>query len=129
MKEGEPFDFRSQSFSFTKLKHGVLKNTYNLAVEIHIGDFTFAHCGDAVSFDGFPSSNVDILAIPISGAFTASPKKALDMIMSLQGPLPMIVPMHWLVRNPESFCKKLRNERPDIRCIVPSKGEPLKGYE
>lgn len=129
VRDGESYEFKSHSFSFTKLEHGVLKGTYNLAVEIHLGDFTFAHCGDAVKFDDFPSSTVDVLAIPIGGAFAASPKKALEMIMNLSEPLPTIVPMHWLLKNPESFCRKLRDVRPDVNCVVPLNGEPLKGYE
>lgn len=128
VSDGESYEHKSCSFSFTKLEHGVLKGTYNLAVEIHIGGFTFAHCGDAVSFDGFPTSPVDVLAIPIGGAFAASPRKALDMIQKLPDPLPTIVPMHWLLRSPEGFCKKLHNARPHVNCIVPSTGEPLKGY-
>lgn len=129
VREDESFDFKSHSLMFTKLEHGLLKGTHNLAVEIHIGDFIFAHCGDAVSFDNFPSSNVDVLALPIGGAFAASPKKALEMIMNLPDPLPTIVPMHWLMRSPESFCKKLSELRPGVNCVVPSNGEPLKGYE
>jgi L-ascorbate metabolism protein UlaG (beta-lactamase superfamily) len=126
--DGEVFEFKSNTFTFTKLKHGVFRGIYNLAVEVRIGEFVFAHCGDAVSFEGFPSSIVDVLAIPISGAFAASPKTALKMIMDLPEPLPTIVPMHWLIRNPKSFCKKLKDLRPNVNCIVPSDGEPLKGY-
>ncbi|MHA2158740.1 MAG: MBL fold metallo-hydrolase, partial [Candidatus Thorarchaeota archaeon] len=77
VNDGETFEFRSIKLSFTKLRHGLFKSVNNLAVEIQIGDFAFAHCGDAVSFDGFPTSNVDVLAVPIGGAFAASPKKAL----------------------------------------------------
>ncbi len=125
VREGESFECKSNSFSFTRLKHGIWKGMYNLAVEIHIGDFTFAHCGDAVSFDGFPSSAVDVLAIPIGGAFAASPKKALEMIVNLPEPLPTIIPMHWLMRSPKSFCRNLHNVRPGVNCVVPSKGETL----
>jgi len=129
VRDGEPFEFESHSFSFTRLKHGVFKGIYNLAVEIDTSGFTFAHCGDAVSFDDFPTSSVDMLAIPISGAFTASPKKALEMILNLPKPLPTIVPMHWLMRKPESFCRKLREIHTDANCIVPLDGELLVGYE
>jgi L-ascorbate metabolism protein UlaG (beta-lactamase superfamily) len=129
VSDGEIFEFKSVSFSFARLKHGMFRGVNNLAVEIRLGDFVFAHCGDAVSFEGFPTSNVDVLAIPISGAFAASPKKVLDMLLNLQEPLPMIVPMHWLVRNPESFCKKLKDMRPNANCFVPSDGESLKGYQ
>jgi L-ascorbate metabolism protein UlaG (beta-lactamase superfamily) len=129
VREDESFEFKPYLFSFTRLTHGILKGMYNLAVEIHFDDFTFAHCGDAVSFDDFPTSSVDVLAIPIGGAFAASPKKALEMIMNLPEPLPTIVPMHWLMKNPGSFCKKLQELRPDAKCIIPSDGDPLKGYE
>ncbi|MHA1963268.1 MAG: MBL fold metallo-hydrolase [Candidatus Thorarchaeota archaeon] len=129
VRDKELFEFKSHSLYFTRLKHGIWKGIINLAVEIHIGDFTFAHCGDAVSFEGFPSSGVDVLAIPISGAFAASPKKALEMISNLKEPLPTIVPMHWLIRSPESFCRKLHEVKSDVSCIVPSKEEPLNGYE
>ena len=61
VRDGETFEFSSNSLSFTRLEHGVFKGIYNLAVEIRIGDFIFAHCGDAVSFEGFPSSTVDVL--------------------------------------------------------------------
>lgn len=129
MKEGESFEFGSQSFSFTRLRHGVFKGVYNLAVEIRFGEFTFAHCGDAVSFGGFPSITVDVLAIPISGAFAASPKKALELVLNLPEPVPTIVPMHWLMRSPEAFCKRLRDAKPTVNCVVPTNGQPLKGYE
>ena len=129
VKEGESFEFKSHSFLFSRLRHGVFKSVYNLAVEIRIGDFAFAHCGDAVSFEGFPSTTVDVLAIPIGGAFAASPKKALEMILNLPEPIPTIVPVHWLMRSPEAFCKKLRDAKPDVNCVVPTNGEPLKGYE
>jgi len=129
VSDEDTFDFKSLSFTFTKLKHGVFRGVYNLAVEVRLREFAFAHCGDAVSFEGFPSSSVDILAIPISGTFAAGPKKALNMIKKLSEPLPTIVPMHWLMRSPKSFCKKLRESKPEITCIIPSNGEPLKGYE
>lgn len=129
VREGESFEFKSHKFTFTRLKHGVFRGVYNLAVEIQIGGFTLAHCGDAVSFEGFPPTSVDVLAIPIGGAFAASPKKALDMILNLPEPLPTIVPIHWLMRNPNSFCKKLFEARPDANCVVPTDGEPLRGYE
>lgn len=129
VKEGESFEFKSHSFLFSRLRHGVFKSVYNLAVEIRIGDFAFAHCGDAVSFEGFPSTTVDVLAIPIGGAFAASPTKALELVLNLPEPVPTIIPMHWLMRSPESFCKKLHDAKPDVNCVVPSNGEPLKGYE
>lgn len=128
VNHGDSLEFRGCVFEITNLRHGVFAKELNSAVVLRIGGFSFAHCGDAVSFEGFPTSSVDLLAIPIGGVFAASPKKALDMIMNLQEPLPTIVPMHWLVRSPKSFCKKLKDMKPNANCIVPSDGEPLKGY-
>jgi L-ascorbate metabolism protein UlaG (beta-lactamase superfamily) len=129
VSESEIFDFKSISMTFTKLRHGLFKGVYNLAVEVHIGEFSFAHCGDAVSFEEFPSSPANILAIPISGAFAAGPKKVIEVIRNLPNPLPTVIPMHWLIRNPKSFCKKLRKELPQVNCIVPVTGEKIKGFE
>ncbi|MGY5863432.1 MAG: MBL fold metallo-hydrolase [Candidatus Thorarchaeota archaeon] len=129
VKDGGTFEFKSITLSFTKLRHGIFKGMNNLAVEIQIGDFTFAHCGDAVSFDGFPTSSVNVLAVPIGGAFVASPKKALSLIQSLSEPLPIVVPMHWLIRSPAGFCKKLKATVPNANCVVPVKGECLVGFE
>lgn len=117
------------NFEFKQLPHGFFKGVLNLAIVARIGEFSFAHCGDAVSFDGFPPSPVNVLAIPIGGAFAASPRKALSMIKNLEDPIPTIVPMHWLLRNPREFCKKLMQTVPDANCIVPIKKEPLKGFE
>ncbi|MFX1485188.1 MAG: MBL fold metallo-hydrolase [Promethearchaeota archaeon] len=127
--DGDTFEIKSCKFCFTRLRHGVFGSVFNLAVEVKVGDFIFAHCGDAVSFDGFPSSSVSVLVIPIGGGFSANPKKAMNMILSIPEPTPTIVPMHWLFRNPKNFCKKLRSIRADVNCIVPKNGEPLRGYE
>ena len=49
-------------------------------------------------FQGFSQEKMDILAIPISGLFAASPKRALNELKSFSQPLPIIIPMHWLLR-------------------------------
>jgi len=123
--DGNSFTHGPWNFKFTTLRHGMFKGVHNLAVVISVGDFSFAHCGDAVEFSNFPQQQVDVLAIPISGGFTASPGKALKMISSLDNPKPVIVPMHWLLRKPSGFCKKLHQQIPDAKCIVPTVGEPL----
>jgi len=123
--DGNSFTHGPWNFKFTTLRHGMFKGVHNLAAVISAGDFSFAHCGDAVEFSNFPQQQVDVLAIPISGGFTASPGKALKMISSLDNPKPVIVPMHWLLRKPSGFCKKLHQQIPDAKCIVPTVGEPL----
>jgi len=127
--DGQTLERDPWTFTFSQLRHGIFGGVQNLGVVAAVGDFSFAHCGDAVSFEGFPSSKVDVLAIPISGAFAASPKIALKMVQSLSSPLPTIVPIHWLFRSPEGFCKKLSLVLPNAQCVIPQNGKPLKGYE
>lgn len=129
VREGDSYELGPFAFSFKRLKHGVFTGTHNLGVELRLSEFAFAHCGDAVSFDEFPSPETDMLAIPISGVFAASPSKALKMVLALPEPPPTIIPMHWLMRNPQSFCKDLLSANPEAKCIVPTDGEPLPGYE
>ena len=125
VNDGETFTHEPWRFQFTRLKHGILKGTLNLAVEISVGSLAFAHCGDAVEFHNFPKQPINVLAIPISGGFTASPDKALKMVAGLEEPRPTVIPMHWLMRNPSGFCKKLHDQMPEVKCIVPINGEPL----
>jgi L-ascorbate metabolism protein UlaG (beta-lactamase superfamily) len=127
--DGQTLERSPWNFKFTRLTHGVFGGVLNLAVVATVGEFSFAHCGDAVSFEGFPPSDVDVLAIPISGAFAAGPKIALKMVQSLSEPFPIIVPIHWLFRSPEGFCKKLSVSVPNAKCVIPQNGKPLKGYE
>ncbi|MGY5881739.1 MAG: MBL fold metallo-hydrolase [Candidatus Thorarchaeota archaeon] len=127
--DGDSFTHGLWNFQFTKLRHGIFKGIHNLGAVISAGDFSFAHCGDAVEFHNFPTTLVDVLAIPISGAFAAGPGKAIKMISNLDDPKPIIVPMHWLIRKPSGFCKKLHQKIPDVKCIVPVIGESLGLFE
>jgi L-ascorbate metabolism protein UlaG (beta-lactamase superfamily) len=111
-------------FSFIEAKHGFL-NPLNLGVVIRNGGDSFGHCGDAVDFSGFASTQLDTLAIPITGMFTASPTRALSELKRFEQPLPVIVVMHWVFRDPHGFSERLSSMFPGARCIVPVKGEPL----
>jgi len=125
VNDGEVFTHEPWSFHFTQLRHGIFKGILNLAVVVIAGNFSFAHCGDAVEFHDFPKQSVNVLAVPISGGFTASPGKALKMVEGLEEPRPTIIPMHWLMRNPSGFCEKLRELILEIYCVVPIDGKPL----
>lgn len=125
VKDGGTYTHEPWIFHFTQLRHGFFKGILNLAVVISAGSFSFAHCGDAVEFQNFPKQSVDVLAVPISGGFTASPGKALKMVVGLEEPRPTIIPMHWLMRNPSSFCKKLHEQMPEVKCVIPVDGKPL----
>jgi len=128
-EDGGTFEKSQWHLEFKRLRHGFFKGVINLGIVVTLGEFGFAHCGDAVSFDGFPTSPVNVLAVPIGGGFAAGPRKALNFIQQLSEPLPTIVPMHWVFRNPRGFCKKVTETVPNANCIVPTKGEPLKGFD
>ena len=113
-----PWDLR-----FIKGEHGVFKGCINLGVIIRTSDYSFGHCGDTVTFKGFYNADLKALAIPIAGVMTASPSRALTEIEKFDKPLPAIIPMHWVIRNPQTFCRKLTKKMPGTRCIIPKKGE------
>ena len=123
-QDGESYHHGSCEFQYIESKHGLI-NDLNLGVIVRNGDDSFGHCGDTVSFEGFSSSQLETLAVPISGIFTASPSGAISELRKFEQPLPTIVVMHWVIRNPNSFCERLSKEFPDARCIVPEKGELL----
>jgi L-ascorbate metabolism protein UlaG (beta-lactamase superfamily) len=124
-QDGESYHNGPWEFLFIESKHGLIKNELNLGVIVRNGDDSFGHCGDTVTFEGFSSTQLDTLAIPIVGILTASPSGAISELRKFEQPLPTIVVMHWVFRNPNSFCKRLSKEFPDARCIVPEKGELL----
>jgi L-ascorbate metabolism protein UlaG (beta-lactamase superfamily) len=124
-REGESFHHGHWGFWFIESMHGLVKNELNLGVIVRNGDDSFGHCGDTVTFEGFSSAEVDTLAVPIIGMFTASPSRAISELKKFDHPLPIIVVMHWMFRNPYSFCESLSKEIRGVRCIVPEKGELL----
>ena len=122
--DGESHHHGSWEFLFIESRHGLI-NDLNLGVIVRNGDDSFGHCGDTVIFEGFSSTQIDTIAIPIAGILTASPSGAISELRKFKQSLPTIVVMHWVFRNPNSFCKRLSKEFPDARCIVPEKGELL----
>jgi L-ascorbate metabolism protein UlaG (beta-lactamase superfamily) len=122
--DGETYHHGLWEFQFVESKHGLLTDL-NLGVIIRNGDDSFGHCGDTVTFEGFSSHQIDSFAIPITGLFTASPSKAISELRNFKKPLPIIVVMHWVFRDPNKFCKRLSIEFPGTRCIVPHKGQLL----
>lgn len=123
-RDGESYRHGPWEFQFIESRHGLIKDL-NLGVIVRNGDDSFGHCGDTVTFEGFSSSRLDTIAIPITGILTASPSGALSELRKFERPLPTVVVMHWVFRNPRSFCRRLSEEFPDVRCIVPEKGELL----
>jgi L-ascorbate metabolism protein UlaG (beta-lactamase superfamily) len=124
-QDGESIYHGSWEFLFIESKHGLIKNELNLGVIVRNGADSFGHCGDTITFEGFSSTQLDTIAIPIAGILTASPSEAISELRKFEQPLPTIVVMHWVIRNPNSFCKRLSKEFHDVRYIVPEKGELL----
>lgn len=111
------------SFRFIEGTHGMMKGIENTGVVISDTDSSFGHPGDTTTLAGFYQREVDYLAVPISGAVTASPKKIIEELAFFKRYPQVVIPMHWLVRKPKTFCKKLRVRFPEIQCIVPEKGK------
>jgi L-ascorbate metabolism protein UlaG (beta-lactamase superfamily) len=122
---GEIIQQHPWTLRFIQEPHGLTKSTTNLGVIVQTENFAFGHVGDAVRFENFAKAKLDVLAVPIFGGFTASPKRAIEELKNFDQPLPTIVPMHWVFRSPTGFCKRLKREIPDTTCIVPSKNTPL----
>ena len=125
IEDNEILSVGELTLEFISARHGLFRGEKNLGIVISSSDFVFGHVGDGVSFDGFARKRVDLLAIPISGIVTASPKRAIKELTKFEYLPSAIVPMHWLFRSPKGFCKKISKEIPQIRCIVPKTGEIL----
>ncbi|MFW9979261.1 MAG: MBL fold metallo-hydrolase [Candidatus Thorarchaeota archaeon] len=110
------------SLRFVEGKHGLAKGVENTGVIISEGEESFGHPGDTINLEGFYHRKVDILAVPIGGVFTASPTRIIDELAHFKEYPRRIVPVHWLLRNPKSFCRRISERFPDIQCTVPEKG-------
>ncbi|UCG02941.1 MAG: MBL fold metallo-hydrolase [Candidatus Heimdallarchaeota archaeon] len=122
---GDKIQRRTWNLKFIEGRHGLFSGVQNTGVIVHTSNQSFGHVGDSVDFLGFSQEEIDYLAIPISGLFAASPKKALNELETFKQPLPTIITMHWVWRNPRGFCKRLQSKFPDSRCIVPKDGESV----
>ncbi len=125
IESGEQLIFGDLKLEFVQARHGIFKSELNLAIVISTPDFKFAHLGDAVSFEGLIGMKLDVLAVPIGGFFTASPKRSMDELAKFDIPPKTIIPMHWLFRSPKRFCKKITELFPQMKCIVPKKGKTI----
>jgi L-ascorbate metabolism protein UlaG (beta-lactamase superfamily) len=108
---------------FLQGEHGLRKGVTNLGVLVSDGQLVFGHPGDTVTLQPYYEKQIDILAVPIGGIFTASPTKILQELTRFKTYPKAVIPMHWLVRNPEKFCRRLSERFPEIECRVPVKGE------
>jgi L-ascorbate metabolism protein UlaG (beta-lactamase superfamily) len=122
---GETFEHDPWRLEFIECRHGLFRNVLNVGVVVRTPNTSFGHVGDAITFQGFYGANLDILAHPISGMFAASPKRAISELKQFARPLPVLIIMHWLWRNPKKFCKELEMAIPDTRCIVPVENEEM----
>ena len=127
IKDGESLRKGVWEFNFIRGKHGLFlfRGVDNIGIVVKTPSFTFAHLGDSVNFEGFVNLDIDMLAVPIGSMFAASPKGAIKELKKFKKPLPTIIPMHWLWRNPRGFCKNLMKEFPEVKCLVPKNGEKI----
>jgi len=123
----EEIELSPWRLTFIKCRHGIFSSVENTGIIIRHSSFSFGHPGDAVEFEGFIKHKLDVLAVPISGFFAASPKRVIEELRKFTSPLPeIIIPIHWVFRNPSKFCLNLSNQFPGISCKVPVDGETLK---
>ncbi|MGY5876482.1 MAG: MBL fold metallo-hydrolase [Candidatus Thorarchaeota archaeon] len=125
VSKGERLTDGPWSLEFIQNKHGIFKGIVNLGVIIRTEGLSFGHPGDAVYFKGFYNAALDMFATPISGGFASSPKRALSELTKFADPKPTIIPIHWLIRKPSSFCHDILKRFENVKCIVPSVGEML----
>lgn len=123
-EDGGSYQLGDWNLRFIRLKHGII-NSVNMGVIVSNGGDSFGHLGDTVTYEGFYHEKMDTLAIPITGGVTTSPGKALEELAKFDQPLPNIVLMHWVFRNPKNFSKRFKNVFPDSKCVVPKSGQVL----
>ncbi|MHA2238117.1 MAG: MBL fold metallo-hydrolase [Candidatus Hodarchaeales archaeon] len=109
---------------FLSEPHGIFSNVKNIGIIVTSSSLSFGHPGDAAQLQNFAKEQMDILAVPIGGLFTASPKKVINELVNFSK-IPIIIPMHWLLRNPKGFCKQLIAKFPESICIVPQNGTEI----
>ncbi len=108
-----------------KFQHGLFKGVDNTGFLINTSNLTFGHVGDAVELKEFYNQEIDVLALPIAGIFTASPKKIIQELEYFQNLPKTIILMHWIFRNPKKFAQKLMERFPETKCIAPIEGSPI----
>ncbi len=119
---GESIEINGWNFTSHKFRHGLFKGVLNTGYLIRTSEITFGHLGDAVEFSSFYNEKIDILAVPISGLFTASPTKVIREFNKFQILPTTVILMHWLFRNPKKFAVKLMEHFPRLNCIAPTIG-------
>lgn len=119
---GKVLNHGSWELRFANFRHGIFRWEKNTGIIITTGDTVFGHVGDAKEYSGFYREDLNILAIPISGIVTTSPKKALKDLQEFIKVPEYIIPMHWIWRNLENFCKDFNARFPGSKCLIPEKG-------
>ncbi|MFX1532930.1 MAG: MBL fold metallo-hydrolase [Promethearchaeota archaeon] len=120
---GEEIEEKSWKLRFFSAQHGLFRGEQNTGVIVETSNLSFGHVGDAIEFQNFYEEKIDILAIPIVGMFAASPKKALKELQQFSQPVPVVIPMHWVWRSPQKFCRHFKTIFPNSQCVVPKIGE------
>lgn len=125
VEPGEEIQHKTWKLKFIKGRHGLFSSVKNTGVIVRTSTISFGHAGDSVDFSGVSQEKLDYFAIPICGIFAASPKKALKELERFKQPLPTIIPMHWIWRNPHGFCHQFSTVFPEGQCVVPKNGNTV----
>ncbi len=104
--------------------HGLFSGVKNIGIIVTTPSLSFAHPGDAAKLHNFNKEEIDVLAVPIGGMFTMSPKNAIRELAKFVK-IPIIIPMHWLWRSPTRFCRQLKKKVPKAICIIPQNGAEI----
>lgn len=124
----EKIKLNSWILKFISAPHGLFRGEQNTGVVIQTPSLTFGHLGDAIEFKGFYQENLDILAVPIGGLFTASHKKALSELKQFSQIPRVVIPMHWVLSRPTKFCARFKTVFPDNKCVLLKKDETLTDF-
>jgi L-ascorbate metabolism protein UlaG (beta-lactamase superfamily) len=121
-KLGEQLSFDDFTLEFVEGQHGFFRGIVVYGIIVRSENFSFGHCGDSITLNGFHDKELDVLALPISGVVATSPKSAVEQLGNFSLPLPTIIPMHWLFRKPKSFCNLFHKKFLDGKCVIPEDG-------
>ncbi|MFQ5832898.1 MAG: MBL fold metallo-hydrolase [Candidatus Thorarchaeota archaeon] len=122
---GDTYSNGPWNLEFVECRHGLFRNVIDVGVVVRTDGFSFGHPGDTRTLLGFSDFELSVFGVPIGGAVSTSPKNAISQLSQFNSPPETVVPMHWLYRSPGAFCREMKEQLPNVRCIVPSDDETI----
>lgn len=113
--------YNTETGSSTRKQH---KKGKGVGYVMTLVGWTIYHAGDTDLIPDMEQlQRIDIALLPMGGKFTMNVLEAVKTTLLIQPKI--VIPIHHLDTNPETFCLKLA-EKNSIECIVPKIGEPIK---